>query len=216
MHNSGASQSSAQKMHLLSRYTLNDYQYVKSYLQFTITYKFFVNLIKFCFHNNNMKKLITFITLALSLSFVNAKVYPGLKVKDHKNLSLVIEGGIRTNTGITYEEIKSTIQLLLPTFGIKEDKRPGQDHLHIQLAIADVSTSKDRKSDIIHIKLTYRKRTYRHFGRVEDQLNLGAIFVPEQGNYYDFGVVSSKSEILNGLGVVLKRFMDDYIESNIE
>ena len=58
-----------------------------------------------------MKKLITLLTLALSFSFADARKYPALKVKDYKNINLVIEEIGKSNTGLTKEEITTEVKL---------------------------------------------------------------------------------------------------------
>ena len=58
-----------------------------------------------------MKKLIILLTLALSFSFADAKKYSSLKVKDYKNINLVIEEIGKSNTGLTKEEITTEVKL---------------------------------------------------------------------------------------------------------
>ena len=60
-----------------------------------------------------MKKLIILLTLALSFSFVNAEKYPALKVKDYKNVKVVVERmDTDSNTGITAKDIENKIKLM--------------------------------------------------------------------------------------------------------
>ena len=66
-----------------------------------------------------MKKLITLLTLALSFSFADAKSWRGLKVKDHKNLNVILYELNRGNIGLTEEDIAKEVKLLFLQNGIK-------------------------------------------------------------------------------------------------
>ena len=161
-----------------------------------------------------MKKLIISLTLALSFSFVNAEKYPALKVKDYKNVKVVVERmDTDSNTGITAKDIENKIKLTLLRNGFKLSEQKGKDYIYINLNLMPVN---DKVNDVYKISILYEKLSFNHFDTVAEQDAAGLIFTPDQGVYESIGIANKKSTITSRVNDHLEKFLVDYMESNIE
>ena len=159
-----------------------------------------------------MKKLIILLTLALSFSFANAKVYPSLKVKDYKSLKIIIENIGKSNSGITEKEITTEVKLILLQNGIKSERK-SWDYLYINVNVLPYT---DGINDIFYIDIEYRKYASEHKDKIIDSNLTGELFAPDQGIYKTLGIAGNKKFIIETINEKLKLFILDYMESNIE
>ena len=166
-----------------------------------------------------MKKLIILLTLALSISFADAAKYPALKVKDYKNLNIVIDSLPKSNCGLTIKDIETEIKLLFIQNGIKPKIGTG-NHLYIAIGILELEKS---DGDVFDVKIEYIRSGAEH-PFLDDPISFqdkilphtGWKWKPQQGDYNSLGISHRKSFILDALKSNLKKFLVDYIESNIE
>ena len=160
-----------------------------------------------------MKKLITLLTLALSFSFADAEKYPSLKVKDYKNVRVIIEDIRKSNTGLTKQDIQNKVKLTLLKNGFKTINNVGTDFIYINVNLINLN---DRVNDVYSISIDYRKYSSNHFNTFADRNKVGEIFIPFQGIYSTAGINYQKSDILDQLQSRLELFLIDYMESNTE
>ena len=97
-----------------------------------------------------MKKLIILLTLALSFSLADAKKYTSLKVKDYKNVEVLIEDIAKSNSGITKKDIQNKVKLILLRNGFKTSSKAGKDFIYVYVNIFPLNNT---RSDIFQIDI---------------------------------------------------------------
>jgi hypothetical protein len=124
----------------------------------------------------------------------------------------LVEGISKSNTGLTKEEITTEVKLILLQNGIKSEKKSG-DYLYINV---DLLPHPNGINDFFNIDIKYRKFSHNHEDKIIDSNVTGRFFTPEQGNYGNIGIASNKKFIIESINKYLKKFILDYLESNIE
>ena len=153
------------------------------------------------------KILLTLILLIPSLCF--GKKYITLKDPDYKNLSILVEGmSSKNNAGITKQDILNEIKLLCLQSGIKVNTDGGKNrHVYVKLSIF----ASNNYNDVYYFDLEY---TRYNFTKIMAS-DTGARYVPHQGIYGTLGIASNKEAVLTEIRSGFKKFLIDYLESNI-
>jgi hypothetical protein len=151
------------------------------------------------------KILLTLVLLIPSLCF--GKEFVGLKDKNYKYLRLIVKDIGKSNTGITKDAIQTELQLLVLNNGIKPSKKGKDSFLWVNVNIIPLD---DKKHDVFSIQVEYVKYPLDGFKQ-----HTGYSYTPEQGDYSQFGITGEKREIISYLQIELKKFLVDYLESNI-
>ena len=160
-----------------------------------------------------MKKLIILLTLALSFSFADAKVYTSLKAKDYKNVQVIVEEIPKSNSGITKKDIQNKVKLILLRNGFKTSNEIGKDFIYIYVNVMPLNNA---RSDAFSLDISYIKFADNHFDSTLEKNSSGSMFKPDQGNYGTIGFTNESSLILTGISKYFEKFLVDYMESNIE
>ena len=173
-----------------------------------------------------MKKLIILLTLALSFSFADAKNYTPLKDKDYKNLPVAVVVQGKANTKLVKDEVTSSVKLLLLRNGIKPLSPKNIVNGGFLVVYVTIAPFKDDNYDVFSIQTLYIVGIQECADRlgidradVEQRLKLAKVLsdtpTPAQGDYNSLGYANTKRLIIEEVEKTLKKFIVDYLESNL-
>ena len=115
----------------------------------------------------------------------------------------------KNNLGITKEEILTEIKLVCLQNGIKESKELKNYYLYLNFNTLPL---KENVGDLFNIDFEYTKSC-----KTPEMIKQnGSYYVPEQDEYGTLGIADKKEFILENIRKQLKKFLVDYLESNIE